>query len=156
MGLVHARLSHADGQVAVDGCAFIHDLCRELQSSLIDGRPVSLDVDLDTSADSRPISLARAVPIGLAVNELVTNALKHAFPDGREGTVAVQLRREGNAFVLGVNDDGVGIPDALPGRGLGQRLVRALAAQGGGGIEIASSAAGTHCLVRFPSASPVT
>jgi two-component sensor histidine kinase len=80
------------------------------------------------------------VPLGLVLNETVTNALKYAFPEGRAGTVQVRFLRQDSHFVLTVADDGIGIPpeaeldEAPPGHaprgaGLGTRLLRALAAQ---------------------------
>jgi two-component sensor histidine kinase len=74
-----------------------------------------------------------AVPCGLILNELITNALKHAFPGGRAGTVSVELRQlDDGAVRLGVSDDGVGLPAGLDVQGhasLGLQLVRMLAQQ---------------------------
>ena len=59
----------------------------------------------------------RAVPLALVVSELVTNAVKYAFPDGREGTIRVSLRREeeqgGGTLAIAVRDDGVGLPESI-------------------------------------------
>jgi two-component system, sensor histidine kinase PdtaS len=98
----------------------INDLCSDLEGSLIGVRPVALR----SHADDAGVSLGRAVFIGLAVNELVTNALKYAFPDDREGTVKVTLKRLGAHYCVEVADDGIGSP---PPRekpiGTGRRLV---------------------------------
>ena len=71
----------------------------------------------------------QAIPAGLIVNELVTNALEHAFPDGRSGTVAVTFHADEGTARLTVADDGRGA-DGLGGNGsLGLRLVRGLTRQ---------------------------
>ncbi|HWA46746.1 MAG TPA: ATP-binding protein, partial [Dongiaceae bacterium] len=75
-------------------------------------------IDLTINADEVQLPLSAAVPAGLLVNELISNALKHAFPDGRPGRIAVMLRSgaslggAANALVLTVSDDGVGIPES--------------------------------------------
>jgi two-component sensor histidine kinase len=73
----------------------------------------------------------KATRIGLIVNELVTNALKHAFPDDGAGTVWVKLRRTPTELTLVVEDDGVGCPEEAKD-GLGSRLTRLLVQQLGG------------------------
>jgi two-component sensor histidine kinase len=80
--------------------------------------------------DDLPLSIDTAIPCGLIVNELVTNSLKHAFPDGRGGEIRVELRSDGdNKFALMVSDDGVGLPEDLDFRkteSLGLQLVNNL------------------------------
>jgi two-component sensor histidine kinase len=81
-----------------------------------------------------------AIPCGLIANELLSNALKHAFPGGREGTVTVQLKqlKEGNVQ-MAISDNGQGLPnefDTKRGNTLGLQLVRTLTEQVGGQIEI--------------------
>ena len=70
-----------------------------------------------------------ATPLGLILNEVVANAFKHAFPDGREGVITVQLEKQGEAHGrLTVSDNGVGFDPSKPAKGIGQRLIRALTA----------------------------
>ena len=102
----------------------------------------------------------------MALNELVTNALKYAFPDDGAGTVRVRFAREGDSFVLSVSDDGVGIAgDEAPapphaekrprGSGLGTRLLRGLTAQLRGTLSRrANGNGGTLAELRFPVAEP--
>jgi two-component system, sensor histidine kinase PdtaS len=89
-------------------------------------------------ADEVLLPIDRAVPCGLIVNELVTNSFKHAFPNGREGTITVTLRRlpadpgHQDWVLLAVADDGVGIPpdlDPAVTGSLGLQLVHGLADQ---------------------------
>ncbi|HJS58929.1 MAG TPA: ATP-binding protein, partial [Vicinamibacteria bacterium] len=82
----------------------------------------------------------KAVPCGLILNELITNALKHAFPDGRPGTIRVELKRvDGDALRLVVSDDGAGLSvgiDVERSPSLGLDLVRMLAKQLDAALEV--------------------
>lgn len=171
LGRVHERLSaqrqtgpaaSADAAVA-DSRPFIEGLVADLRAGVGGVRPVSLTV----SAESHLLPLGALGNIGLVVNELVTNALKHAFPGGREGVVRVSFRCEGGTCELAVADNGVGgaaaggawsQPAWAPGGGRpgarggqGGRLLGALAAQLGGRLEVAAGeVGGTLCRLRFP------
>jgi two-component system, sensor histidine kinase PdtaS len=99
----------------------------------------------------------KAVAAGLVVNELVTNAAKHAYPEGEEGVVRIELHTdEARAeATLTVSDDGRGIEPAAAaarraGGGQGLELLRHLARQLGGDIEQATPERGTSITVRFP------
>jgi two-component sensor histidine kinase len=95
-----------------------------------------------------------AIPCGLIINELISNTLKHAFPEDRKGAVAVDLRMEpGDQVFLGVRDDGIGIPEALDvakATSLGLRLVQQLVKQLGGRLDIDRASGGTAFAIRFP------
>jgi two-component sensor histidine kinase len=82
------------------------------------------------------LNLQRAVPCGLLVNELVTNAIKHAFPDGREGRIDITLSASDDGHCLiTVADDGVGLPPEVSpetSRSLGMQLIPLLSDQAGG------------------------
>ncbi len=97
------------------------------------------EVEIRTIVDEVQLPVTEAVPCGIIVNELVSNALKHAFPDGRGGSILVRLQRaESDRVVLAVEDDGVGLaelPDLQGGRTLGLNLTRLLAEQLGGTFE---------------------
>jgi two-component sensor histidine kinase len=98
-----------------------------------------------------------AIPCGLIVNELVSNSLKHAFPDGRTGTIRVQGAADASTATLRVSDDGVGLPvgvDVLTVGTLGLQLVRTLTDQLEGSIGFRSSG-GTEIVVEFPRRRPV-
>ena len=143
---VYDRLSHRDSAAVVDTRDFIAGLVDDLQAALVAGRPITVTAELERAA----LTLECALPLGLIVNELLTNALKHAFPDARPGHIAVSFARQGDAFVLRVRDDGVGLGDAgAPGHGLGRQLVHGLAAQLGGTV-LATGDAGACVAVRFP------
>jgi two-component sensor histidine kinase len=82
---MHDRLAQRDGQVLVDLGEFLRDLGDGLRGSMAVTRPVRLLVE----AENHMLSIDRAGSVGLIANELVTNALKHAFPDARPGSVAI-------------------------------------------------------------------
>jgi two-component sensor histidine kinase len=167
LGRVHTHLAEdGDGDGAtVDTRQFVEGLCADIDAAQTgDGlRPVALVVE----AEAHPLDAERAVQLGLVLNEAVTNALKYAFPEDRAGTVRVRFAREGDAFVLTVADDGIGLPvegelRAAPpaaqprGSGLGTRLLRALAAQLRGTFSRGPAACGggTVAALRFPAAPP--
>ncbi|MET0412010.1 MAG: sensor histidine kinase, partial [Polyangiaceae bacterium] len=94
-------------------------------------QPSSVTLELDIAEVS--LAVDRAIPCGLILKELISNALKHAFPEGRPGTVRVELSAlDAGRLTLAIEDDGVGIPKDLDvsrsGR-LGLQLVRTLAGQ---------------------------
>ena len=99
------------------------------------------------------LAIDQAIPCGLIVNELVTNSLKHAFPDGRPGTIHICLEQTGKAsYALSVTDNGVGF--AAEGlwsenRSLGLRLVKDLVLQIDGTTELATGPSGSRITVRF-------
>lgn len=104
-----------------------------------DGSPLVLGVD-------------QAIPIGLILNELISNALKHAFPDGRSGHIRIEARSHDGRVDLAVTDDGVGVPEDLDTRkskSLGLQIVEILARQFGGSWELKREA-GTVFRLSFP------
>jgi two-component sensor histidine kinase len=97
--------------------------------------------------------LGQAVPFGLLLNELVSNACQHAFPEGRAGTVTVRVSRENSYNVLSVADDGAGLPphvDYHNAGTLGLQLVHMLAQQLGGSVHVVPGT-GAVFHVRFPA-----
>jgi len=104
------------------------------------------------------LGIDEAVPCGLIINELVANALKHAFPADRAGRIWVRMGTEDRRFILRVGDDGVGIPDRIDFREsqtLGLQLVRTLTDQLEGTVTL-DRAGGTHFTIIFPRRSGVT
>jgi two-component sensor histidine kinase len=95
--------------------------------------PATGQISLQLEIDEVQLDLDRAVACGLIVNELVSNALKHAFPDGRRGTLWVSLQTlEANEYLLRVRDDGVGMSKSIDPKTtdtLGLQLVSDLADQ---------------------------
>jgi len=138
MALLHEKLYMSESFAEVQFKDYITALCRELLGSSGAEERVGLDFDLD---DIR-LGIDAAVPCGLIVNEIVTNAVKHAFPSGRKGKIAVTFRRDGaGRNELTVKDDGIGLPpgvEAKKTRSLGLTIIRILSQQIEGELEIIS------------------
>jgi two-component system, sensor histidine kinase PdtaS len=136
---IYAKLYGTKDLASIDLGPYSEDLARSLFGTY------NLDperITLTTRFDSARLDLKRCAPYGLILNELVTNALKYAYPDGERGEVRVELKAEDDRIELSVADDGPGIPEAaLSGgsSGLGMTLVRMLAAQLGASVEIEGS-----------------
>lgn len=112
-------------------------------------------VSLSVEAEGLRMSADRAVSLGIIVIELATNAVKYAWPDGREGRLVVSVHGEpGDRAVLRVEDDGQGLgpPGQSRGTGLGRRLVRAMTETLGGSVALfeGEGGAGTRVEIRFP------
>lgn len=122
--------------------AYFTRLCESISASMIgDVDRVSLIVEGGDGVVEARVS----VSLGLIVTELVINALKHAFPDGRPGTIAVDYDFHGPNWILCVRDDGVGTPQAAPPRtGLGTSIVAALARQLHASVETTAEHPGTR------------
>jgi two-component sensor histidine kinase len=117
----HFKPEKQNGQVAMR--SYLEELCRHLGDSLRDVRPIAVKVE----SDDVHLRTEQAVPLGLIANELVTNALKHAFPEDRSGAVRVVLSKT-NSLALTVEDNGVGCPTDKQEH-IGSRLTRLLAEQ---------------------------
>ena len=107
-------------------------------------RPVAIECN----AESHSISLEKAVPLGLIINESITNAAKHAFPDDRQGIIKVTFERAGDVYKLTVADNGVG-QSGQQSRdgGLGNRLMQMLAALLDSKVAIEPRTPGTAVIV---------
>jgi two-component sensor histidine kinase len=110
---------------------------------------IKLNLDLEKSV---VIGIDSAVPCGLLINEMVSNSLKHAFPEGQGGEIHILLHSDdADNITLVVGDNGVGLPDGLDFRkaeSLGLQLVMSLVSQLGGSIDI-DTRGGTQFTVHF-------
>ena len=150
MALVHENLYRAGNFARVPMADHVRNLCRQIARAYgLNTGQVALSVDVDDIQ----LDLDRAVSCGLLINELITNAIKHAFPEGRTGTIHVSLHRQpGNLCLLTVRDDGAGgNGTTLPAAGgsLGQQLIQDLTDQLDGSTTLRMDG-GTQVAIVFP------
>jgi two-component sensor histidine kinase/FixJ family two-component response regulator len=151
IALIHDTLYQGDNLAHVEVGPYIQMLARQLfDVTAVDDRRVSLAVE----ADEIFLGLTTAIPCGLIVNELVTNSLKHAFPEPQSGCIRIVIRASGEGrMTLQVSDTGVGLPEGLDfraGNSLGLQLVSLLTEQLGGTIAL-EPGEGTTFTITFPA-----
>lgn len=118
----------AHDDLVIEMRGYVGRLCQHLQNAVRGLRPIAFEVDVD----EQTMPAKDAMAVGLIVNELATNALKHAFPDNRSGTIRISLRRS-SPFALIVEDDGVGLSPNHSGSGT--ELIALLARQLGANLD---------------------
>ncbi|MBM4240842.1 MAG: response regulator, partial [Euryarchaeota archaeon] len=136
MALVHEKLYQSENIAQIDFAEYIRSLITGLLNSYkLDDETINLKLNVDKVL----LDIDTAIPCGLIINELVSNSLKHAFPDNRKGEVGVTLNSADKNFKLIVSDDGVGFPEDLEFTNtetLGLRIVNTLVAQLDGDIQL--------------------
>jgi PAS domain S-box-containing protein len=136
MALIHEKLYQSQNLSSIDFQAYIQNLVDNLMVSYgVDRRRILVTV----SARDLPLTINTAIPLGLVMNELVSNALKYAFTEGRPGHLSITGRVDGKQLQIRIRDDGVGIPEAFDWRNaksLGLHLVQLLTRQLDGTIEL--------------------
>ncbi|HEY3272946.1 MAG TPA: histidine kinase dimerization/phosphoacceptor domain -containing protein, partial [Methanocella sp.] len=152
MALIHEKLYESSDIARIDFTEYVKNLAGYLVRSYV---TESSRVKLTVVADDISLEIDNAVPCGLIINELVTNSLKYAFPDGRRGEIRIELRRIGdpanNEYRMAVIDNGIGLPpeiDIRKTKSLGLQLVTMLTDQIHGDIQV-SRENGTACTITF-------
>jgi two-component system, sensor histidine kinase PdtaS len=139
MAIAQQQIHDAGTSAEFDLTAFVRRLLPTLGARAID-----MEVEAPTPVR---VPLATAVPLGLIVHELASNAVRHAFPDGRNGTVRVALRRDKHgSLCIDVEDDGIGLSDLDSHRSAGLTIVRSLTRQLGATLEHAEGPGTRVCL----------
>lgn len=138
MALVHEQLYRSDNLADINFSEYIQTLVGNLFRSY-DARGVTFSINIENIA----LAIDIAIPCGLLVNELVSNSLKYAFPEGRTGCICISMTAsDENEYILKIGDNGVGIPadvDWTKTKSLGLQLVRKLTKQLEGEISLARS-----------------
>jgi PAS domain S-box-containing protein len=143
---VHSALYQSGHIDTLDLGKYLTSLCRKLQTSVMAASPVALDLQTVPAV----FKVDRAIPLGLIANELITNAVKHAFPGGRAGRITVKLARHDEGYVLSISDDGIGMAEGEASHdGLGMRMVEAFVDQANGRMKL-TRYAGTHFEIVLP------
>jgi two-component sensor histidine kinase len=149
---VHEHIYRSNNFTTVDVKGYLQTLIESIRAGHEPGvRVIEQLEDLSVDKDA-------ATPLGLIVNEVVANAFKHAFPDGREGLVTVTLTRDAEGRgQLTVGDNGIGFDPAQPAKGIGRRLIAALTQQLKGESRFETAAGGGSLFtLTFPLASEGT
>jgi PAS domain S-box-containing protein len=149
MALIHEKLHQSRDFTKIN----VADYVRALSQHFMEAYRTDMDrVVLDVEAADIRLDSEKAMLCGFIISELVSNALKHAFPEGKEGRIKVDLGRKGKtAVVLTVSDNGVGLPPGIEVKKsstLGLQLVHALVQQLSGKIEV-DHTAGTTFRITF-------
>lgn len=149
MALIHEKLYQSGNLAQVDFAGYIRTLVHNLFDCYNTSRNlIRLNLDVAEVA----LDIDTAIPCGLLLNELVSNSLKHAFPNGRSGTLDISLQLQSGQITLTVRDNGIGfaeLSNVEEWGSLGLRLVRALIRQVGGTLKLTSNP-GTHLQITFP------
>jgi PAS domain S-box-containing protein len=148
MSLIHDELYSSEDFSHINLSEYIQNISKELLTSHIEdpGR-----VKLTVNVEDVRMELETAIPLGLLINEIVANSVNHAFPNDQSGEIIVELERDGDAFILKMSDDGVGIPEDVDfekAETLGFQLINSLTNQLDGQIEMHSNN-GTSFIVKF-------
>ncbi|MET0339739.1 MAG: AAA family ATPase [Polyangiales bacterium] len=150
MALVHENLYRAGNFSHIPMREHVRTLCEGISRAYDAG---SRGIAIDVAVDDVHLAMGRAITCGLVINELVANALKHAFPNGRTGAVRVALVAAAQgACTLSVTDDGVGLDagfDVAQADSLGLQLVQDFVQQLGGEMQTHGGAGGTRFAIMF-------
>ncbi|MDO9325211.1 MAG: histidine kinase dimerization/phosphoacceptor domain -containing protein [Methanoregula sp.] len=149
MALVHQKLYQSGDLASIDFEGYVNNLISHLMAAYgVDRSRITFNVHIKKF----PLSIHSAIPLGLIMNELVSNALKYAFPGGRCGQITIMGEGNGEELVFIIHDNGVGMPEKKDGElkdSLGLNLVRMLTRQMKGKIHF-SSINGTEFHISIP------
>ena len=151
MALIHERLYRSDDLKSVAFPDYIRSLVKDIFNTYRTEQKIELKMDIQDVM----VDVDYAVPLGLIINEIITNSLKYAFPPGREGVVWINFHKNGDEYFLEAGDDGVGISDDVDLKksdSLGMLLVNSLTAQIDGELEL-DSQGGTIFRINFKEKS---
>jgi len=150
MAIVHDKLYNSPDFSNIDFKEYISSLLATIGDSYMG---VSDRISINVNVKRLLIGIDVAIPCGLILNELITNAVKYAFPGGRGGVITITMEEiDGQRYLMSVKDDGVGLPDGFnveTSGSLGMRLVRILTNQIEGSLEV-SSGNGSLFAITFP------
>ena len=149
IALIHEQLYQSGNQAQVPLLNYLQSLLQNIFSAC--GVESSIHLEAHGS-EATSLPLDRAIPAGLILNELITNAVQHAFEPGQKGRVWVDLEEDDNQVRMQVNDSGRGFPENLEGKSgsLGLQIVNILTRQLGGKLHIERLQPGTAFLIEFP------
>lgn len=131
IGIVHQKLYQGTNLGAIE----MKDYFLNLSESILDSFGAEKRVTIECAMDQLDVDIDTAVPLGLIVNELLTNTLKYAFPESQHGNVQIKLQKQPDGGLqLQVSDNGIGKSSITQGTGFGGQLVALLTQQLGGSM----------------------
>jgi two-component sensor histidine kinase len=146
MALIHNRLYKSDSFTDVNFDEYIHELVSEITTSY---PSISNAVNVKTDINNVILNVNSAIPCGLILNELLTNAYKHAFKDKTEGEISISFLHQNGQFIMTVKDNGCGLPlDYNKKQSLGITVIEALTEQLDGKSKFTDNQ-GTHFELTF-------
>jgi len=150
MALIHKTLYQPKDQSSI----YLEEYIQELAESIFDSYGVSRErIGLKTELESVAMDIDTVTPLGLILNELITNAIKYAFPEDRQGEVTVSFSHQEEGYLMIVSDNGIGLPSGLEIAelsSLGLQLVQNLTEkQLGGRLEVVSGSGGSCFRIYF-------
>jgi PAS domain S-box-containing protein len=156
MALVHEKLYQSQDLLEIEAESYIREIAESLIANMVLGDRVSLDLDVQALS----INIDYAVPLGLVINEIVTNSVKHAFPGRKKGTITIVLRKNPPKEIeLFIGDDGVGLPeryDVLNSKSFGIQIITSLVRMQLSGTIKLGREKGTGYSIKFPEPRSVT
>jgi two-component sensor histidine kinase len=147
MALIHQDLYQNDNLKGVNVKSYLEDLCSELFNTYnVNANAVELSLDIEDII----LDIDTVIPLGLIINELITNSLKYAFSEEEDGKLSISLKQSTDGLVLHVKDNGIGydLDKAGTSKSFGTKLIKALSKQLAGEIDVNSSN-GTSIKIRF-------
>ncbi|PKA96999.1 two-component sensor histidine kinase [Flavobacteriaceae bacterium MAR_2009_75] len=150
MAMVHEMLYLREDLSRIEYRSYVQELAEYLIRSI---KGTSSNITLDIDIPDLKLNIDTAIPLGLLINEAVTNALKYGIVDESKGEILIKLSKDDkNEYVLNIGDDGVGFPETVSYKttnSLGLKLIHNLVRQLQGSIKRDFSKKGTHYIVRF-------
>lgn len=146
MSMIHQKLYMGENLAAVE----MKDYFRNLSEYIVDAFGAKEQITVDVVMKKFELDVDMAIPIGLIVNELLTNSLKYAFPDKQKGTIRISLLEKGSILQLDVVDNGIGMgmTDEVKGTGFGSQLIELLTKQLDGKM-VLNTKEGTSVSIQF-------
>ncbi|WP_430905850.1 sensor histidine kinase [Maribacter sp. 2-571] len=153
MAMIHEMLYTREDASQIDCASYVQELVEHLVRS-VKGTSSNIDIVIDIAEIK--FNIDTAIPIGLLVNEAITNSLRYGIVDDAKGTVFVKMKREAEELVLEMGDDGKGFPDEITyknSKSMGLQLMQKLVRQLRGSLHRAPKTKGTHYIIRFREVS---
>jgi PAS domain S-box len=148
MALIHEKLYQTTDLKWINFADYIQKLSMELFETY-SGQSNNIKIDFDL--ENHELDTETSIPLGLIINELISNSLKHAFADGRSGNIKIKFYKDDEKYVLIISDDGIGFPEDLDYKksdSLGLKIVNSLVDQIRGEIDMDRSH-GTKFTIKF-------